>query len=97
MGQGKARGCGRENARTTGADGVSVLPFAMAAALVAAGIAINRSVRMSRAAVQQAKAKAAVTSGAAAEAGAGRRDSASATSAPSGQAAVRATVDDDGR
>ncbi|WP_168199828.1 hypothetical protein [Citricoccus sp. SGAir0253] len=34
--------------RRTGADGVSVLPAAMVAALVAAGVAINRSVRKAR-------------------------------------------------
>lgn len=70
----------------TGADGVSVLPAAMVAALVAAGVAITRSVRRSRAAVRQLKAKA----------GPGERITA-AGSAPSGQTAVRATVDDDGR
>ena len=37
----------------TGADGVSVLPAAMAAALVAAGVAITWSVRRSRATVRQ--------------------------------------------
>jgi hypothetical protein len=77
----------------TGADGVSVLPGAMAAALVAAGVAISWSVRKSRATVRQLKAKADAQSSAAA--GTGRRIAGSTV--PSGQAAVRATVDDDGR
>lgn len=81
----------------TGADGVSVLPAAMAAALVAAGVLITRSVRKSRAAAQQLKAKAATESSAAARAGTGRHVSAAGTSAASGQTSVRATVDDDGR
>ncbi|HRO28947.1 hypothetical protein [Citricoccus sp.] len=78
----------------TGADGVSVLPAAMAAALVAAGIAITWSVRRSRATVRQLATKTAEQPGAAA--GTGRR-AGSGTTAPSGQVAVRATVDDDGR
>lgn len=73
----------------TGADGVSVLPAAMAAALVAAGVAISWSVRRSRATVRQLKAQSS------AAAGTGRRIAGSTV--PSGQAAVRATVDDDGR
>lgn len=77
----------------TGADGVPVLPAAMAAALVAAGVAITWSVRKSRATVRQLKAKAEARQGAAA--GTGRR--AAGSTVPSGQAAVRATVDDDGR
>jgi hypothetical protein len=77
----------------TGADGVSVLPAAMAAALVAAGVAITWSVRKSRATVRQLEAKAEARPGA--SAGTGRR--AAGSTVPSGQAAVRATVDDDGR
>ncbi len=78
----------------TGADGVSVLPAAMAAALVAAGVAITRSVRKSRAAVSAART-AAASKAAEPKAGTGRH--ASGTAVPSGQAAVRPTVDDDGR
>lgn len=76
----------------TGADGVSVLPAAMAAALVAAGVAITWSVRRSRATVRQLAAKRA-----GAAVGTGRRAAGSGTTGPSGQVAVRATVDDDGR
>ncbi|MBB5750722.1 hypothetical protein [Micrococcus sp. TA1] len=95
MGQSRDRGRDRAEARMTGADGVSVLPAAMAAALVAAGIAITWSVRRSRATVRQLATKAAEQPGAAA--GTGRRAAGSGATGPSGQVAVRATVDDDGR
>lgn len=81
----------RSQARTTGADGVSVLPAVMAAGLVAGAIAITRSLRKSRA--QRTAA------------GRHRADRVSTDSSthpstnavPSGQVAVAATVDDDGR
>ncbi|MCY1158864.1 MAG: hypothetical protein MOP51_1888 [Citricoccus sp.] len=78
----------------TGADGVSVLPAAMVAALVAAGVAITWSVRQSRATVRRLATKAAEHPE---PAGTGRRAAGSGTTVASGQAAVRATVDDDGR
>lgn len=130
MGLKNGCGRGRGHERLTGADGVSVLPAAMVAALAAAGIAITRSVRKSRAAARAAGRRAAAgashrpaaaagvvdpwsadsgpagtafgpdarpgTRGADAS-GPAAGDAALRTAAPSGQTAVRATVDDDGR
>lgn len=89
MGQRNARGRIREDGRMTGADGVSVLPAAMVAALVAAGVAISRSVRTSRAVARQAQAGR--------QAQTVRRAPGPGPVVPSGQVAVKATVDDDGR
>jgi hypothetical protein len=97
MGSKNDRGSSREDKRMTGADGVSVLPAAMAAALVAAGVAITRSVRKSRAAAQQLTKRASGEPGAPARTGTGPGTLAAGTGVPSGQAAVRPTVDDDGR
>ena len=118
-------GRGRGHERLTGADGVSVLPAALVAALAAAGIAITRSVRKSRAAARDAGRRrgagspgrpaardgvvdpwsAGPVSDRAAKPGSPRADAPRPpagggtlrTDVPSGQTAVRATVDDDGR